>query len=142
MIKTDAVLTPGKYWIGDLCYVLPKEWSEVCDGLFDPKNPCINGTYQLKDSREIAILETAYGDGVYYDNENNQYSVDAGIIGCILLDTIKNASLSDLILGSVVHITEPFIPTSVDGKLIFDRIIIDTGDEEESDYYSERCDYM
>lgn len=73
------------YYIGDLCYVLgDTEWETVCaylDG--DPDDEfCLNPESD-ENPRAFACLPTAYGDGVYFDQDGNEYSVDSGTIGMI-----------------------------------------------------------
>lgn len=77
----------GKYYVGDLCYVMHKEWDEFCD-LTISGNKCLEGEFTLKDGRRFATFSTAYGDGLYKDQFGNRYSVDAGLIGCIKIDDL------------------------------------------------------
>ena len=57
----------GKYYIGDLCYVMSDaEWEEFCSITIDGHN-VIDGEFQLKDGRRFATYGTAFGDGVYSD---------------------------------------------------------------------------
>ena len=61
----------GRYYIGDLCYVMHDEWDEACT-LFFPTNQSgrgIEGEFTLKDGRRFASFTTAYGDGEYYNNQ-------------------------------------------------------------------------
>ncbi len=70
--------------ITDICYVLSEEhytnsWGEkhnYSDGVFE-----INGF-------RFAVGSTAYGDGVYFDNEAHKYPVDAGNIGLVPLELV------------------------------------------------------
>ena len=82
----------GKYYIGDLCYVMnDAEWEEFCSITIDGHN-VIDGEFQLKDGRRFAT-----------------YSVDAGLIGCIKVEDIraeKYENLSDL--GSIMEFNNSF----------------------------------
>jgi hypothetical protein len=70
---------PGKYYIGDLCYVLD---DPVYDTIFGGLGGYDSGLYQEKGTDRFFFVErTAYGDGLYYDSEGRDYGVDAGIIG-------------------------------------------------------------
>ena len=82
-----------------------------------------------------------HGDGVYSDQFNNSYPVDAGLIGCIKIDDIIDPK-ADTSLGATIYFDEPFECFSDNGVLHFGHISIDTDDEDEenddfSDDYSE-----
>ena len=73
---TSATLPAGRYYIGDIGYVLKEDVYENIfgDTHFEP------GHYKTKDG-EFLVNRTAYGDGSYPGSDNYQYGVDAGIIG-------------------------------------------------------------
>lgn len=79
-----GTMPAGRYWVGDLCYVLDAEdWSQLPhpgDGLFE-----------LPDGRTVAKFSTVHGDGTYGDDFGNEYAVDSGTIGCILSGDIRRA---------------------------------------------------
>lgn len=123
----------GKYWVGDLCYVMHDEWDEFCDVTIDG-NRCLNGVFTLKDGRKFASFGTAYGDGYYKDNVGRGYGVDAGLIGCILLKDIDQVnSDNDISLGHVVDFPLDFEVTEHGGLIMIGDVSIYTGDED--------CDY-
>jgi len=118
----------GKYYIGDLCYVMHDEWSEVCE------NIVYNGEFELKDGRRYAMFGTAYGDGTYYDQLGKEYGVDAGLIGCILVSDINTDNEKNRIeWGNVYDITEPFEPYSNGGNMHFGPVYIETDGESDED---------
>lgn len=80
----------GKYYVGDLCYVMHDEWDECCALFFKGRNDqgCNEGEFNLKDGRRFVSYNTAYGDGEYYDQNGLCYGVDAGLIGCIRVEDI------------------------------------------------------
>ena len=82
----------GRYYIGDLCYVMHDEWREVCDLFFPPNSPPhgVEGEFQLADGRRFASFGTAYGDGEYRSSINTLHSVDSGSIGCISIYDIQD----------------------------------------------------
>ena len=90
-------MKPGKYWIGDLCYVLDEVWDEVCDLIFADEDH-MSGEYTLKDGRRFCYSSTMWGDGLYHDQHGNRYGVDAGLIGAILVEDLPNGPSS---LGAV-----------------------------------------
>jgi len=130
----------GKYYIGDLCYVMTdEEWGQVC-ALTAPKmgtwGKSTQGEFELADGRRFACYDTKWGDGTYYDELGHSYSVDAGIIGCILLEDIKANKYDNLLdLGAIVEFDEPFVTSEHTGLIQFGYIIIETNptyEDEES----------
>ena len=93
----------GKYWVGDLCYVMHEEWDEVCGLFFKGRDDhgANEGLFELKDGRKFVSFNTKYGDGGYYDEAENEYGVDAGLIGCILVSDIKSSDENTLNGGHV-----------------------------------------
>lgn len=89
------------YWVGDLCYVMHDCWSEVCNLAFPDLYTQNHGPMKLEDGREFVIFGTAYGDGVYEDQLGRAYPVDAGCIGAILLNEIRDTDLN--IEGGNLH---------------------------------------
>jgi len=135
------MLPVGKYYVGDLCYVLDNdEWDEVCS-LIIQGNKVIDGEFVLKDGREFAIYSTAYGDGEYNDYYGNSYSVDSGSIGCIKIEDIKNVKdkIDIELLGAIVDFEIDFVTgggrgtKDWDGRIQFGRIAIETDPEYNED---------
>ena len=123
----------GKYFIGDLCYVLSSKWDEVCD-LTISGHECLEGKFTLSDGTEFAMFGTAHGDGYYYDQMGNGYPVDSGTIGCVLLDKIDDIDKEYLERsGTVLDITESFEVESENGVIFIGPITINTDDDEEED---------
>jgi hypothetical protein len=129
----------GKYYVGDLCYVLGDRWDEVCN-LIIVDHKCLDGEFELKDGTRFAIYGTAYGDGFYSDQHGNGYPVDSGSIGCVLVDDITEGEL-DKMGGNIFDFEEHF-ETGEDGGVIYiGDIEIDTqgydedyDEDEEEDY--------
>ena len=69
------MMKAGTYWIGDLCYVMHDEWDEVCN-ITISGHSVKDGEFKLADGREFATYCTAYGDGMYSDQDGNVYGVD------------------------------------------------------------------
>lgn len=125
----------GKYFIGDLCYVLGDRWNEVCD-LIIKDHQCLDGIFTLADGTEFAIYGTAYGDGSYEDQYGNSYPVDSGSIGCVLVSSITLEESTNIQLGNVHDFYNEFEPSEDDGLIIIGEIEIDTkGNEEIDDEY-------
>jgi hypothetical protein len=113
----------GRYWIGDLCYVLEDSWDGCCD-LFFAKGSSGEGEFQLKDGRKFASFRTKWGDGVYVSNQGSTHSVDSGTIGCILVKDTDGGFVSSL--GATFEFDRPFEVSSSNGLLKFGNITIDT----------------
>jgi len=121
----------GKYFIGDLCYVLSSKWDEVCD-LTISGHKCLEGKFTLSDGTEFAMFGTAYGDGYYHDQEDNGYPVDSGSIGCVLFDKIDDIDKEYLERsGTVLDIPNDFEVESENGVISIGPITIYTDDEED-----------
>ena len=128
----------GKYYIGDLCYVMHDEWDEFC-GITIKDNDVLDGEFVLGDGRRFATYGTAYGDGTYRSNIGTNHAVDAGLIGCIRLEDIRDTTYDDISdLGAIVEFDAPFETSELDGVIRFGHVVIDTAmedfDEEDYDY--------
>lgn len=108
-VIAEEQLLAGRYWIGDLCYVMHDVWDEVCDMLFDGRHDsgCNQGVFTLNDGRQFAMYNTQYGDGSYRDQNGNKYGVDSGSIGCILLSDIAKSEEKNIGLGSTHQFGSP-----------------------------------
>jgi len=131
----------GKYYVGDLCYVMnDDEWSEVCDLFFPPTDTGfpgrgVDGEFTLKDGRRFASFGTAYGDGVYRSNISTDHCVDSGSIGCIRVEDIRADKYDDIkSLGAIVEFDQPFEVLEDQGLLVFGHVQIETADEAEEEY--------
>ena len=135
------MMKAGKYYVGDLCYVMHDVWDEFCD-ITISGHECLEGEFELKDGRRFATYSTKYGDGLYPSNIGSMFSVDAGLIGCIRVEDIRDPEATETYmqeLGAIVEFGTDFV-TEGDrrgsGIIQFGRVIIETGDmeEDEEDY--------
>lgn len=132
----------GTYYVGDLCYVMHPEWDEFCDITING-NECKDGEFALKDGRQFATYGTLYGDGMYCSNLGTEHSVDAGLIGCIRIEDIKDpvATVAHMKgLGAIVTFDAPFETSASDGIIRFGHVEINTGDLEDDCYDAEGYD--
>lgn len=124
----------GLYYIGDLCYVFNQEdWDEVC-ALTIEGSRCLEGEFEMKDGRKFAMYNTRYGDGEYYDQFGNRYSVDSGTIGCVLWKDISRYEYILPDVGAVVHMKEDFSTYNHGGLICISSTTIDTAEEWEKEY--------
>jgi hypothetical protein len=120
------MMHPGKYYIGDLCYVMHGEWDEFCK-LTISGDKVLDGEFNLADGRRFATFTTAWGDGNYFDQNGKSYDVDAGLIGCIRLDDIDLTNPENsLIGGNIVEFVQPFSTFSAGGEIRIGNVLIDT----------------
>jgi hypothetical protein len=115
----DIILEKGEYYIGDLCYVIPELWSNVCKEL-GKKNAWGNSSSQPKvyelelnnnptptqNPKKIKMFIFFMGngdDGTYNEiTLNKSISCDSGTLGCIetkecTTENLKNAKELGLI---------------------------------------------
>lgn len=121
-------LKAGEYWVGDLCYVMHGEWTEVCGTAFKDDTP----VKFLKNGVPFSIQRTACGDGSYTDNHQNDYCVDSGTLGCIETKNITDHPRNDLYLGHVHEFESDFEVKIHNGRIRFgDVVFIDTDSEDD-----------
>lgn len=130
------MMPAGRYYIGDLCYVMNDRWIEFCD-LTCSGASVLDGEFTLKDGKRFATYSTMYGDGVYPTNIGANLSVDAGLIGCILVSDITDPEVTEtkmLRLGTIVEFGTDFVTgggrgeSGWAGTIQFGRVIVETGD--------------
>ena len=135
------MMPAGRYYIGDLCYVMDDdEWDEFCS-ITIKGNECLDGEFETRDGRKFATYGTRWGDGEYRDQQGNRYGVDAGLIGCIRVEDIRANKYPDIErLGAIHEFATDFVTgggrgsRNWSGTIQFGRVLIETGDDEEMDY--------
>ena len=77
-------LKKGRYLIGDPCYIFSNRHLSEWHNFLDRNHILKYGdTRATGYEQEACIFSTAYGDGVYSDNEQLEYTVDSGLIGAV-----------------------------------------------------------
>ena len=138
-MNTTNKFPAGKYYIGDPCYaVLDSNWSKVidetgCFGLEDNDDVINwhNGIFYYNGKKCFAG-GTRYGDGCFYDNENREYGVDAGLIGIMPFSACDGDSMHG---GNIVSFKEGFDVSCNNGIFNFGDVVINTGDEDDNPDY-------
>lgn len=137
----------GKYYVGDLCYVLHDSWDEFCD-ITISDHKCLEGEFNFKDGRRFASFSTKWGDGEYDDQYGRSYAVDAGLIGCISIEDIDNDlrvlanEVGPRFGGHIVEFAGPFDCYEEEGRIHIGDVVVDTDPTFEEDYdYDEEDDY-
>lgn len=114
----------GTYYVGDPCYVIDADkWQEFLEPYWNGE-----GEFEFEGLR-VAAYRTMYGDGVYFDQEGNQYGVDAGMIGVIPMELVTKRTPVEIQrkkLGMFIEFKKPFSTESLGGILTFGHIQIDT----------------
>lgn len=124
------MMSAGKYYIGDLCYVLNNKWDEFCNLTIDG-NDLKDGEFELNDGTRFATYTTYYGDGNYKDQSGRSYGVDAGLIGCVAIEDITDPD-ADFEGGNVIDFPLAFETGSQEGELHFGHIVIETRNESDN----------
>ena len=124
------MMKAGTYYIGDLAYVMNDRWDEFCELTCSGDN-VLDGEFNLKDGTRFATFTTKYGDGTYFDEQGNEYPVDAGLIGCINVKDIAPSEIDNLGSGRVIEFVQDFSTFSAGGVLRFGSVVIDTDPAEE-----------
>ncbi|MBR6982173.1 MAG: hypothetical protein IKH75_01345 [Ruminococcus sp.] len=129
------------FYIGDICYAL---CDEIYYGIWNKVHHFDDGCFEVPEKGySFGVGSTAYGDGLYTDEEGNQYGVDAGVIGIVPLELCDKGTSG----GTVVETPGDAMFYAFEGKFKFSlpggkEINIDTGyeeddDDEEDEYYAE-----
>lgn len=122
----DDELPTGTYYIGDLCYVLSDEdWEQLHSLMFPGGHECITGKHTLSDGRQLLIMSTLEGDGVYFDTAGRNYSVDSGTIGAMLVDDLSKPEGIDPEHNQVIFQGTHFGAEYRDDQLVFGTVIIE-----------------
>jgi hypothetical protein len=88
-------MPPGKYYVGDLCYVLGgKAHGELCKMCFPESEgrrfaTGIEGKHVLSDGRTVVSWQCPGGDGAYEDQNGRFYMVHSGWLGITLLEGLE-----------------------------------------------------
>jgi hypothetical protein len=120
------MMPAGKYYVGDLCYVLGDRWDEFCS-LTISGCRVLSGQFTFKDGTTFWTHCTAYGDGTYTDQLGREYSVDAGLIGVVAIENI-DPEPNCIKGGQVITFSKDFEPSYRDGVFYISNIVINTED--------------
>lgn len=141
MIENDAVsettLPAGRYWIGDPCYAY--EDHGVWMALLESAD--YTGSHRILDAEvpgeRFLASGTAFGDGVYLDEDGNEYGVDAGLLGAVPAKDGQRVPSG----MREVEFTEPFEVGYAEGKIAIGHIVIDTDPKVDEEWECDRCGY-
>ncbi len=137
---TQTIMPAGRYYVGDLCYVMHPQWDEFCHKSFSisSSRDDSDGRVTLDNGVITASFSTMYGDGTYTDQMDHEYPVDAGLIGCIKVDDISDEE-ADLSLGNIIEFESDFACSYDEGVITFGHISINTGYSDEDNNNEDDC---
>lgn len=127
------ILPKGKYFIADPCYVLK---SNEYHRVLEETNHFGDDGGVFTDSvtgDRFSVFITRWGDGLYSDQYNFHYGVDAGCIACIPVSMADSSSIERNPYINIVDFNYDFIVSSFNGMLRFGHIEIDTNMDADSD---------
>ena len=140
---TSTPLAAGTYLVGDPCYAfdndLDHNWQNWLEDAWKDTDP---NKVRILDGRvdgmRVVAAGTEYGDGAYGGSDGNEYGVDAGLLGAVHIDFLRNLypeyssmSRDEVEAASmmfVVEFPEPFHVSYEDGTISIGHIDIYTGD--------------
>ncbi len=134
-ISSVYSMPEGKYYVGDLCYILKDDSNpELTSLVVDRSKHCVNsGKFNFKSGCHFLSFLTSYGDGFYYDQRNRRYAVDSGCIGAIKIDAEnvdpeKLSSIKKRKLGNVINFDKKWNAYLRNGTMYFGSVVIHTED--------------
>lgn len=127
---SETRLPAGKYWLGDPCYAFGDHevWMALLESANYLENPRILEGAAKGES--FVASGTAWGDGVFHDQDGNEYGVDAGLIGVV------PARDGEAVPSGLreVELRDPFFVEYESGKIKVGPLVIDTDPQDEGDY--------
>lgn len=109
----------GKYYIGDLGYIVA-DWDMFCNECLDNE-----GEFSMSNGIKGCYFFTKYGDGTYHDDLGNSYDVDAGLIGCVRIDSV-GLIVDAFDAGAIIEFKTEFTCSKDNGVLRFGHIYIES----------------
>jgi hypothetical protein len=127
--RVEVVVPSGTYAIGDPCYAVPNDdWADLLESCDYFRNPI---GYVKTGEQKFSVLGfgTKWGDGCYRGTDGKAYPVDAGLIGLVPVEMIKDFADCELITFE----KDTLCIDDGSGKLRFGHITIDTDPNEEEE---------
>ena len=125
-------LPKATYIVIDPCYVMRDDAYDVlCDKMdFNTRAQIIEN-----EGHQMALSNTAWGDGTYDSNSSTSFSVDAGIIGAVPLALCCPEKLNEeFVKGTSVILTDTSVEFSYnEGTFKINSLEIYTGYDEEEE---------
>jgi hypothetical protein len=126
-----TTLPPGKYYIGDPCYIFDAEtWTRICDTF-------INGEIVEIDGVKCWSHGTMHGDGEFQDQNGNTFGIDSGMFAAVPIELINNPAGEDD--GAIIDAPSGLTVEYDQGTFWFGSVCITTDDGMEFD--PPACDF-
>lgn len=116
-------LKAGDYYVGDISYVLSDQDYDALLEIIISSNKMALWEGEFK-GYPVFVAPTSDGDGVYTDNDGDEYFVDSGTIGIVPEEMIDPNNRADL--GQVIEFRTDFEVSYEDGIFQFGNLVIDT----------------
>ena len=120
----------GKYYVGDLCYIVSDaNWDLIidktgCFGLSDKASDgWFEGAFEHK-GRKCFLGSTRWGDGAYYDDKGREYFVDSGSLGIMPVEILDLPHNFDY--AHIINFEKDFSCVEVSGHFLLGDIEIET----------------
>ena len=130
--RVEATFGPGRYYFGDICYVMKDSiyhgvWGKA--GWKDGVHDTPEGTF--------AVAGTAWGDGLYKGSDGREYGVDAGVLGIVPESLWKVDDLEADSEGKVIDVQTELTFIAIDGVFSVtadgSSFAVDTSEEDEEE---------
>jgi len=115
-------LKAGYYYVGDISYALSDEDYDALVKIIISSNKEARWEGDFKG--HPVFVGPTYGDGVYADNDGDEYFVDSGTIGIVPEEMIDSNNRADL--GQIIEFRTDFEVSYEDGIFQFGNLVIDT----------------
>lgn len=121
-------LPAGKYYIGDPCYIFSESWDDLLGVV------SFDGDIEEYKTYQLWGHSTAFGDGMYDDQNDNEYCVDSGVLAAVPYELIEDAAGETN--GTIIDAPNGLLVEYNNGTFIFNDITImtDTDDTWDSGY--------
>ena len=118
----------GKYYVGDLGYAI-KDYSDWEKLILDTN--CFQDESSMYKGHQIFCASIEYGDGTFYDQNDMDYKVCAGMIGVMPFEVVEDSEGADK--GQVIEFENDFEAYEEDGIFYIGGLEINTRNEEDND---------
>lgn len=131
--NTGSITMPaGTYWVGDPCYSVPDDrWMEWLQAARYDQPESRRFLLAELDGYPVMAIGTAHGDGQYPGTDGFDYPVDAGLIGLVPYELVREEPF-----GARLHTFDsPFTCTyeQEDGVIVLGDIEIRTSWDDEDE---------
>jgi len=131
MTITKIMVPPGKYYVGDPCYVFVKsDWQKILSSN-KPNDLIIN----VEEGEKIIMFGVG-GDGYFVDTSGKKYSVDSGSLGLVPIDLIdRNLIDGNLTKGNLFTFASTTLCKYIEDEFIaFGDVVFNLNSEVDFEY--------